>query len=746
MQLHRAGQLADATRLYRQILAQDSRQADAWHLLGVIAHQLGRHDDCEQLIGQAIGLDAGVASYHSNLGLALSAQGRSREALAAYDTALRLDPAYAEAHSNRGAVLRALGDPAAALAAFDAALRTSPDYADAFGNRAIALNDLGRLDEALAANEAALGIRPNHAPTLSSRGTTLYRLGRLDEALDAYDAALRLKLEAPTLANRGAVLLSLGRLDEAMASCQAALCLAPDDTGALYNRAAALHELGRLDAALAAYDTALRVSPDHAETHSNRGAALYELDRLDEALLAYGEAVRIKPDYAEAGSLLIHCLQSVCWWEGLAGRHQALLRQVSTGNGKLALFPLLSFDSTSEQQLAGARSQAKCLAGPVLAKQPPHRDGKIRLGYLSTDFRQHPTAHLISELIERHDRRRFDVIGYSSGVDDGSPERRRLMNGFDRFVDIRTASHADAATLIHRDGIDILVDLNGYTRGARTRILARRPAALQVNFLGYPGTMGADFIDYIIADPIVVPPGDERFFSEAVIRLPNSYQPNDQKRPIAEDTQSRDACGLPAHAFVFCCFNNGFKITPILFALWMRLLAQIPGSVLWLLETNQAAKANLRREAATAGIAPDRLVFAPRQALPEHLARHRLADLFLDTLPYNAHTTASDALWAGLPILTCRGGTFAGRVAASLLTAVGLPDLITSSPDEYEALALALARAPERLSGLKRRLAANRDTAPLFDSRRYTSSLEAAYERMWERHCVGEAPDAITLG
>ncbi len=403
---------------------------------------------------------------------------------------------------------------------------------------------------------------------------------------------------------------------------------------------------------------------------------------------------------------------------------------MAEGRGRLALFPLLSIDSTPAQQLAAARRQSATLAAPPLPKHPRHRKAKIRLGYLSNDFRQHPTAHLISELIERHDRRRFEVIGYSCGPDDGSPERRRLAKGFDRFTDIRLASHADAAGIIHRDEIDILVDLNGYTRGARTRILAHRPAAVQVNFLGYPGTMGADFIDYIVADAIVIPPGEERFFSETVVRLADSYQPNDRQRQIAGSTPSRGACGLPPQGFVFCCFNNGFKITAVLFALWMRLLAKVPGSVLWLLETNQAAKINLRREAAAAGIPAERLVFAPRQPLPEHLARHRLADLFLDTLPYTAHTTASDALWTGLPVLTCLGGTFAGRVAASLLTAVGLPDLITASLDEYEALALALASDPARLSILKQRVAANRDTTPLFDSERYTRALEQAYERM----------------
>ncbi len=610
-----------------------------------------------------------------------------------------------------------LGRIEEALAACDAALGLSPGHIDAGYNRGLILHELGRLDEAVTAFDRL----PDHAQARAGRGTALYALGRLDEALAAYDAALELDPDqALALSNRGIVLYLLGHAEEALASYDSALRLVPDHADALSNRGPALCDLGRYADALASYDAVIRIRPDHAQAHYNRGTALYELGRIDEARASYEAALRLKPDYAEAASQLLHCLQSLCLWDGLDQRRQELLRLIPAHGERIPQFPLLTFGLTAEQQLIAARNFASKLPGAPI---PPRRKGpKIRVGYMSADFRIHPTSQLIAELIERHGRQDFDIIGYSFGPDDGSPIRRRLAESFDRFVDLRAATHAGAARTIRQDGIDILVDLNGYTRGGRPQILARRPAPVQVSFLGYPGTMGADFIDYIIADAVCIPPGDEIFFSETVIRLPDCYQPNDRQREIAE-TLPREATG-----FVFCCFNNSFKITPALFAIWMRLLAKIPGSVLWLLDG--PATENLKREAVKAGIGPERLIFAPRLPLPEHLARHRQADLFLDTLPYNAHTTASDALWAGLPLLTCRGETFAGRVAASLLTAVGLPELITSSLEEYEATALALATDAARLAGLREKLAGNRDTAPLFDTDRFARALEDAYRRI----------------
>jgi predicted O-linked N-acetylglucosamine transferase (SPINDLY family) len=372
------------------------------------------------------------------------------------------------------------------------------------------------------------------------------------------------------------------------------------------------------------------------------------------------------------------------------------------------------------------------------------RAGRLRVGYLSSDFYDHATAYLMAELVERHDRDRFEVYGYSYGADPGGDMRARLVSAFERFTDIDALAHRDAAARIRADDIDILVDLKGHTHRARPKILAFRPAPVQVNYLGYPGTMGAPFIDYIIADDFIVPRDRQMLFAEKLAYLPDCYQPNDTQRDIAA-TPSRVECGLPAQGFVFCGFNNSFKITPAFFAIWMRLLQQVPGSVLWLLESNALVRRNLTAAAVTAGVDPARLVFAPILPHGQHLARHRVADLFLDTLPCNAHTTASDALWAGLPVLTCVGETFAGRVAGSIVRAAGLPELVTTSPRDYEALALKLAHEPARLNDIRSRLGAGRENLPLFDMAKRTRDLESIYARMAEIWRSGQPAAPITL-
>jgi predicted O-linked N-acetylglucosamine transferase (SPINDLY family) len=369
----------------------------------------------------------------------------------------------------------------------------------------------------------------------------------------------------------------------------------------------------------------------------------------------------------------------------------------------------------------------------------------MRIAYLSADFRRHATAYLIAELIERHDRERFEIIGLSYGPDDRSDMRARLAGAFDRFVDVRTSSDEAIARLIERSRVDIAVDLMGHTQFARPAILAFRPAPIQAAYLGFPGTTGADFIDYVIADPIVAPFELQPCFTEKIVHLPECYQVNDSARKIATRIPTREEFGLPAEGFVFCCFNTSWKIAPAMFEVWLRLLRAVPGSVLWLLRDNADAERNLRREAAARGADPSRLVFADRLGPEQHLARHRLADLFLDTLPYNAHTTASDALWAGLPLLTCRGETFAARVAASLLESVGLPELVTTSLGDYETLALELATDDQLRRQLRQRLEGNRLTHPLFDTQRFRRHIEAAYQTMWELWQRRESPRSFSV-
>ncbi|MBF0561217.1 MAG: tetratricopeptide repeat protein [Alphaproteobacteria bacterium] len=685
---HRAGQLAEAEKLYTSALALDPKNANFMYLRGTIYLQTGRNADGINEIGAALALNSNSLSALNrlyalnNLGLALREQGRLSEAVTCFTEALRL----------------------------------KSDYPEALNNLGVTLKELGRLDEAIARYGEALRLKPDYPEVLNNLGVAYQEQGRLDDSAACFTAVLRLRPEYPE---------------------------------ALYNFGGTLQEQGRVEDAIARFTQALRLKPDYPEALYNLGVMLQEQGRLDDAIARYTEALRLTPDFPDALCQLVHQFQHSCSWKDLASKSEQVLGLVRQHRAGLTPFDLLALPATPADQLDSARVYSRQQNVPAEAKfrhDPERRQhGRIRVGYLSADFHQHPMALLMSELFERHDRTRFETYAYSFGPEDNSEARQRLVAAFDHFTDIRRLSHHEAAERIYQDEIDILIDRKGYTRNARPRILAYRPSPVQVNYLAYPATMGADFIDYLIADPFLIPERNRAFYSEAIVRLPDCYQPNDTRRRIAEPTPSRAECGLPEQGLVFCCFNNTYKITPDFFDVWMRLLRATPGSVLWLLEANASVKNNLRREAQARDVEPDRLIFAPKLPNPEHLARHRLADLFLDNLPFNAHTGTSDALWAGLPVLTCVGETFAGRVAGSLLTAVGLPEMITETLPDYEALALKLASAPAALAAIRRKLGENRATAPLFDIMRYTRNLEIAYGRMWELYCAGRVPEPIEV-
>ncbi len=713
--LHQQGELAQAEALYRAILQQAPKHFDALHLLGVIACQRTQYEAAVRLIGEALQLDPNSAAAHSNQGIALSGLKRPAEALACYDRALALRPDYAEALNNRGTALRELGRDGEALASYEAALRLRPDDVAAWLNHARTLHHLERYEEALASYDRALTITPGDAETLNNRGEALRRLRRDAEALASYERALAIK---------------------------------PDFFEALNNRGIVLFALKRPAEALACYDRALALRPDHAEVMNNRGLALSTLARHEEAAAQFTRLLSIAPDFENARGNLLSARLQCCDWRDYERDVASIVRDVA--GGKRAAYPLtfLSVSASPSDQLACARLYSRHrypTAEAPLWQGERYRHERIRIAYLSADFRPHAVAYLIAELFETHDRARFEITAISFGRDDTSDMRQRLERAFDRFIEMRGKSDREVALLLKALEIDIAVDLTGYTKDGRAGILAFRPAPVQVNYLGYPGTMGADFIDYILADPVIIPEDQQRFYSEKIAYLPDTYQPNDSKRRIAEPTPTRGEAGLPETGFVFCSFNNSFKITPPVFDIWMRLLRQVQGSVLWLLEDNETALRNLRREAEQRGVAKDRLVFAPRLAMEDHLARHRLADLLLDTLPYNAHTTASDALWTGLPVVTCLGAGFAARVAGSLLNAVGLPELVTRSRAEYEALALALARDKDRLTSIRAKLAQNRGVFPLFDAERFRRHIESAFETMWQRSQRGEPPASFAV-
>ena len=703
LRLHQAGNLSEAARLYGQILRAEPRHFQALYLLGFVHSQSGDFAEAERLIGQALGLNPGSPDAWYNRGCALQNLNRHKDALDCFDRAISLNPRYDEALTNRGVTLSALK----------------------------------RQVEALASLDAALALKPGDVEALSGRGNALLALGRNDEAFADFDRASQLAPDrAESWLNRGAMLVRMKRHEEALTCYEHALMLNPSYERAQINRSLALLDLKRPDEALASYDAALAVNPRSADLRSARADALLALRRHEEAARDYGAVLGFDPDYRYARGNLAFCKLHCCDWRSLDDERTALAAGLRAGRAVINPFQNIALSQSSSEQLQCARiavAEKYPAAANSLWRGERYDHERIRLAYLSADFNDHAVSTLMAGVFEHHDRTKLETIAIAFLKDDTTAARRRLKPAFDRFIEVQDKSDVEVAQLLRQLEVDIAVDLMGFTGECRPGILAFRPAPVQVNYLGFPGTMGADYIDAIIADRTVIPEESLDHYSEAVVCLPDSYLPNDASRRIAERTPSRSEAGLPEKGFVFCSFNNSYKFTPELFDIWMRLLSRVEDSVLWLPEVNGAAVRNLRREAAARGIDEKRLVFAPFLASAEdHLARLRLADLFLDTLPYNAHTTAADALWAGLPVLTTPGNTFAGRVAASLLKAIGLPEMIAPSLEAYEAMALQLARDANALAGIRAKLQRNRDTHALFDTARFTRNLEAAYARLYE--------------
>jgi predicted O-linked N-acetylglucosamine transferase (SPINDLY family) len=628
-------------------------------------------------------------------------------------------------------------------------LRRYPTHFGALNLYGLLLTRLARYSEAENVMRRAIGINARSDATFYNYGIVLKALHRPLEALDAFSKALEINSSiAETWNNRGTVCNDLKRYQEAIGDFEKAIALSPRYAEAFYNMGRSLAELKNFDRALAAYDQALKIHPHFAEALNNRGDLFFDLKHYEEALASYDKALTINPDLKYLVGRHLHTRMLLCDWSDFDNACARLVAAVQAGRPASAPFALLAILSSVSDHL-------KCAKMFVADKYPApaerfwrgerHAHDRIRVAYLSADFYDHPVAHLCAQLFELHDRKRFEVIGVSFGPDDRSELRARIVKALDRFYDIRSVSDYDAAKLLNDLHVDIAVDLTGHTQGGRLGVLAHRPAPIQVNYLGYPGTMGANFIDYIIADRFVIPPEQQQHYSEKVVYLPDTFQANDSKRPVPRDAPSRATVGLPDNAFVFCCFNNSYKVTPAIFEIWTRLLREVEGSVLWMVASDASVERNLRRETDERGIASHRIIFAPRVRYLDYLAQYQLADLFLDTIPFNGGTTASDALWSGLPIVTCSGEAFAARMAGSLLNAVGLPEMVTANLADYEALALKLARDPAMLAEIKAKLARNRDTTPLFDTARFTRHIEAAYTTMWEKWQRGEAPQSFSV-
>jgi predicted O-linked N-acetylglucosamine transferase (SPINDLY family) len=655
----------------------------------------------------------------------------------------------AQAWVERGNSLYAVKDYHAALESYDQAIQLSPNYAEAHNNRGIVLYLLERHAEAIESCERAIQLRPTLAEAFYNRGNAQHALKQHEAARESFDRAIQLKPDyADAYYNRGTVLQPLGQNESALESYDKAIQLNPNHAQAYNNKGSALHALLQYEAALPCFDKAIALRPDYAEAYNNRGSALLALKQYQAALENYDRAILLKPDYEYLPGTRLHMRRFLCDWENIEAESQQLEAHIGGGERVAVPFTMLALSDSLAVQRQAAEIHVHDrfpprASGESIPRWPKH--DRIRVGYYSADYYNHATTYLMAELLERHDRSRFEILGFSFGIEAADEMSQRVSAAMDRFVDVRVMPDREVAELSRTLEVDIAVDLKGFTKESRPGIFAERAAPVQVNYLGYPGTMGADYIDYLIADPTVVPESQRRHYSEKIVTLPDSYQPNDTRRSISAKPVARVDEGLPEPAFVYCCFNNAYKISPAVFDGWMRILGRVEGSVLWLLEDDPAASENLRKEALRRGISAERLVFAKSLPLAEHLARHRLADLFLDTFPYNAHTTASDALWAGLPVLTRMGDSFASRVAASLLRAVDLPGLITATEAEYEELAVDLARDRERLQGLGRKLQENRLSAPLFDSRAYTRHLEAAYSAMVERYQAGLPPEHIHI-
>lgn len=756
--LEEAGRFDEALNVYNYILDISPKYSQARFNMAHIYQRAGHVKDAERHYRQFLEQTPYHSGANCNLGAILIDQGRFNEALPYCEKAVMLELDNPNARNNCGIVYAQRGDFAKAEKAFRHALKIKPDYESAQRN-------LDMLEKQKS-NPAAT--TPSAPAQAVQSGNAHLAARELEQAEQAYRKALLINPDhVDALINLGMCLNLMRRYADAEGVLKRAVSIEPGNPDAHCNLGNLYRDQQHFDEALAAYEKSIKAQAGFFEGWYNKGLVHEQLGQHDAALAAFKKALELSPakileanpQHAAALSRLIIEQQQLCLWdrideykerlEAVVRSQDADLRQAYEG---FLVSTLQTISADPALQRRSAEQSSKLNFGAVAKAYDPARPlpcdsrkgGKIRIAYVSADFHQHATAYLIAGMFERHDRSRFEIYAYSYGPGDKSAIRQRIEKGVDRFIDVAGISDKQAAEHMVKNGIDIAVDLKGYTQNHRMGILASRPAPLQAHYLGYPGTIGAPFIDYFLADAVSAPASMESHFSEKLVRVPGSYQINDDKRLASESTPSRKECGLPEEGFVFASLNQNYKITPQQFDIWMRLLSQVQGSVLWLYLTNDAAADNLRMEAKKRGIDPSRLVFARYKPLADHLARCRHIDLFLDTYPVNAHTTASDALWMGIPLVTYAGETFVSRVAASLVSAAGLPELVTSSPADYEALALKLAQDPTMLSALRQKAQAAKNS-PLFDTAATTKAIEQAYLQMIERHKQGKLPENFSV-
>jgi predicted O-linked N-acetylglucosamine transferase (SPINDLY family) len=768
---HKAGQLHEAHRLYAVILKAQPKHPDANHNTGLLTAGLGKIELALQFFKTALEADPSISQFWYSHIVALIKlkrlidakvlldQAKSRgikgadfeqlkQRLNEANKAQSIKPNNADDYHNIGVGLQEQSKLEEAIEAYRKALTIKPDYINAYYNMGIALQEQNKMEEAIEAYSKALAIKPDYAEAYYNMGIALQEKCKLEEAIEAYRKALAIKPDyVNAYYNMGNALKEQCKLEEAIEAYRKTLAIKPDYAEAYYIMGITLQEQSKLKEAIEAYRKALAIKPDYVNAYYNIGIVLQEQSKLEEAIEAFNEALAINPHNEAARTQMLHQQAHICNWDSIT-KDVKLIPKLGISETHVSPFILLPLEDAPERHLIRSEIYAKANFSqktlPPMAR-PTKRPKRIRIGYFSTDFKEHPVAYLIAKVLEQHNRDQFEVFGYSVHGNKKSEMRQRLEKSFDSFSDLQSMSDRDIALQARQDEIDIAVNLNGYTGRARTGIFAYRAAPIQINYLGYPGTMGSNFMDYIVADRFLIPAEHQKYFNEKKLYLPNTYLPTDNSREISQKPMNRSDIGLPDDAFVFCCFNNNYKISPNEFDIWMRLLSKVKNSVLWLRQSNQFSNINIKKEAIKRNVDPSRIVFAGKVPMDEHLARQRFADLFVDTFAFNAHTTAAEALWTGLPVVTKVGLGFAARVAGSLLNAVGLPELITETEQDYEVLILELASNPTKLARIKEKLANNRLTQPLFNTELYTKHLENGYQQAYQNYFNGNLPQTIIV-
>ena len=705
----------NAKLIYENILVVDKKNFDALFFLAIILINFKNYKKARDLLEQVVLIKPNSADAYNNMGICLEKLNDLDGAIKNYNLAISNKPNFAEAHNNIGVVFQKLRNFDQAILQYKKAISYKNLYLDAYINLANLFKETKQFEEAIKNYDLAINLNPKLAEVYNNKGNALKEIRKFEEAIKNYDLAINLNPKLAEVYN---------------------------------NKGNALKEIRKFEEAIKNYDLAINLNPNFAEAYFNTATALQDIKNFEKAVLYFEKALLLDKEIPFCKGYLLHAKMLCCNWSGLNELYKEIYNDVEKNRYSATPFGYQAIcdDESNLQKCAQLYSSKRFpeIKNNLFSKKVS-KNKKIKIGYLCGEFREQATSILMTEVWEKHNKEDFEIIAFDSGWDDKSLRRNRIINAFDKFIDISKVSDLDAAKIIYKEQIDILINLNGFFGTGRPVVFSYRPAGIQINYLGFPGTIGSKYIDYILCDQTVVPLESKKFYNEKIIYLPDSYQANDTKRNISDKKFLRKELSLPNESFVFCCFNNNYKITPNMFDVWARLLKKIDNSVLWLIEGNSEATENLKKEVKIRNIDASRLIFAKRMKLEDHLARHKNADLFLDTLPYNAHTTASDSLWAGLPVLTCLGKAFPGRVAASLLRSLDLPELITYSENEYISKAEELALNPEKLTLIKNKLDANKFSQPLFNTELFCRNLESAFKIIFERYSLGLETEDISL-